>query len=89
MAGNDLEVVIGQLLPELTEAFGEMVRRLVDHFYYGVTRYTTSSFLRLKPGEALQRRNVAPHIYESAAEARDHLREPELKARLRDVSFVN
>jgi propionate CoA-transferase len=68
------------IVPELTDAFGEMVQRLVNHFYHGVTRYTTSSFLRLKLGEALQRRNVAPHIYESAAEARAHLRELELKA---------
>jgi propionate CoA-transferase len=41
------------ITPELTDAFGEMVQQLVDHFYYGVTRYTTSSFLRLKLGEAL------------------------------------
>ena len=68
------------IAPELTDAFGDMVQRLVDHFSYGVTRYTTSSFLRLKLGEALQRRHVAPHIYESAEEARAHLRELALKA---------
>jgi propionate CoA-transferase len=68
------------IAPELTDAFGEMVQRLVAHFYHGVTRYTTSSFLRLKLGEALQRRQVAPHIYESAEEARAHLRELALKA---------
>jgi propionate CoA-transferase len=77
------------ILPELTEAFGETVQWLVDRFYYGVTRYTTSSFLRLKLGEALQHRNVAAHIYESAAEARAHLRELELRAGPHDVSFVN
>jgi propionate CoA-transferase len=65
--------------PELTDAFGEMVQGLVDRFYHGVARYTTSSFLRLKLGEALQRRHVAPHIYESAEEARTHLREMEQK----------
>ena len=69
------------IAPELTDAFSDMVQRLVDHFYYGVTRYTTSSFLRLKLGEALQRRHVAPHIYESAEEARAHLQELALKAR--------
>ena len=68
--------------PELTDAFGAMVQGLVDRFYYGVTRYTTSSFLRLKLGEALRQRDVAPHIYESAAEARAHLRELGLKASL-------
>ena len=50
------------IAPELTDAFGEMVQQLVDHFYYGVTRYTTSSFLRLKLGEALQRRQCRPRI---------------------------
>jgi hypothetical protein len=39
----------------------------------------TSSFLRLKLGEALQRRHAAPHIYESAEDARAHLREMEQK----------
>jgi propionate CoA-transferase len=68
------------ITPELTDAFGEMVQQLVDRFYYGVTRYTTSSFLRLKLGEALQRRHVAPHIYESAEEARAHLQEMAVKA---------
>ena len=57
-----------------------MVQQLVDRFYYGVTRYTTSSFLLLKLGEALQRRHVAPHIYESAEEARAHLQAMALKA---------
>ena len=65
---------------ELTDAYGEMVQQLVDRFYFGVTRYTTSSFLRLKLGEALHRRHVAPHIYESAEEARAHLRELEPRA---------
>ena len=52
-----------------------MVRDLADRFYSGVTRYTTSGFLRTKLGDALSRRAVAPHIYESADEARAHLRE--------------
>jgi len=41
------------------------------------TRYTTSGFLRTKLGEAFSRRAVAPHIYESAAEAETSLREIE------------
>jgi propionate CoA-transferase len=46
-----------------------MVRGLTARFYSHVTRYTTSGFLRLKLGDALQQRGVAPHIYESAEEA--------------------
>ena len=45
----------------------------MDRFYAGVTRYTTSGFLRMKLGDALEKRDVAPHIYESAEEARCHL----------------
>jgi propionate CoA-transferase len=62
------------ILPDVLDAYTEMVKDLTDRFYSGVTRYTTSSFLRMKLGDALARRDVAPHIYESAAEARDHLR---------------
>jgi H+/gluconate symporter-like permease len=36
----------------------------------GVSRYTTSGFLRIKLGEALENRGVAPHIFESADEAK-------------------
>ncbi len=44
---------------------------------HGVTRYTTSGFLRMKLGDALEKRGVAPHIYESAAEAEKSLQEIE------------
>ena len=52
-----------------------MVRQLVDHYYFGVSRYTTSGFLRAKLGKALSQRGVAPHIYESAAQALKHIRD--------------
>ena len=64
---------------ELLDAYGEMVQWLMQRFYSGVTRYTTSSFLRVKLGDALTKRNVAPYIYESADEAREHLHELEHK----------
>jgi len=63
------------ILPELLDAYSAMVQDLTDHFYARVTRYTTSGFLRVKLGDALGRRQLAPHIYESAAEARAHLEE--------------
>jgi propionate CoA-transferase len=65
------------IMPEVTDAYACMVHDLVERFYSGVTRYTTSGFLRTKLGGALQHREVAPHIYESADEARVHLRELE------------
>jgi propionate CoA-transferase len=63
-----------EIEPEVLDAWGEMVKRLVDRYYWGVTRYTTSAFLRMKLGDALARRGVAPHIYESGDEAREHLK---------------
>jgi propionate CoA-transferase len=58
--------------PEVIDAYSDMVTSLVSRFYSGVTRYTTSSFLRLKLGEALQQRSVSTYIYESPEEAKAH-----------------
>jgi propionate CoA-transferase len=63
--------------PELWDAYSDMVRHLTDHYYSSVTRYSTSGFLRTKLGDALKQREVAPHIYETADEARQHLHELE------------
>ena len=62
------------ILPDLLDGYTEMVKYLVDRYYTGVTRYTTSTFLRIKLGDALQQRDVAPHIYESGEEARKALK---------------
>jgi propionate CoA-transferase len=69
------------IFPDMVDAYTEMVKHLVDHYYWGVTRYTTSGFLRLKLGDALARRGLAPHIFESAEEARKNLLEVEARAR--------
>ncbi|MFP4388623.1 MAG: acyl CoA:acetate/3-ketoacid CoA transferase, partial [Desulfococcaceae bacterium] len=61
------------IAPEVLNEYTYMVKGLVDRFYSRVTRYTTSTFLRMKLGDALQARNVAPHIYESSSEARKAL----------------
>ena len=65
------------LFPDVIDDYSALVRDLVDRFYSGVTRYSTSGFLRTKLGEALSQRAVAPHIYESAEEATAHLHELE------------
>jgi len=62
------------IAPDLVDEYSAMVKGLVDRFYTGVTRYTTSAFLRMKIGDALQKRDVAPHIYESREEARRALK---------------
>jgi len=55
--------------PHLVDEYVEMVKYAAK-FYESVTRYTTSTFLRMKLGDELQKRGVAPHIYESKEEAR-------------------
>ena len=55
------------------DTYSEMVADLTARFYAGVTRYTTSGFMRIKLGDALGRRRLAPHIYQTAEEARAHL----------------
>ncbi|MBT8373928.1 MAG: acyl CoA:acetate/3-ketoacid CoA transferase, partial [Deltaproteobacteria bacterium] len=55
--------------PDLVDEYTDMIKYLVDHYYSGVTRYSTSAFLRMKLGGALQKRDVEPHIYESSEEA--------------------
>ncbi len=59
--------------PELLDPYVDMVHRLMERHYSGATRYSTSGFLRMKLGDALSGRAVAPHIYESAEEARAHI----------------
>jgi propionate CoA-transferase len=61
------------ILPDLADAYVDMVKSLVSRFYENVTRYTTSAFLRMKIGEGLKVRGVAPYIHESREEARKGL----------------
>ena len=62
------------ILPDIVDEYTDMVKHLVDNYYSGVTRYTTSTFLRMKSGDALKKRDVAPHIYEIGDEARKVLK---------------
>jgi propionate CoA-transferase len=62
------------ILPELVEEYAEMVKYVMQ-FYEKVTRYTTSTFLRMKLGDELAKREVAPHLYESKDEAQKRLKE--------------
>jgi propionate CoA-transferase len=45
-------------------------RRFAPARWKRCSRYTTSGFLRIKLGQALEGRGLAPHIFESADEAR-------------------
>jgi propionate CoA-transferase len=57
------------------DAYAKMIRYLEKTYYATVTRYTTSAFMRAKLGEELTKRDVAPHVFESAAEAQAFLKE--------------
>ena len=57
------------IAPGLMDQYSEAVLRTAERYYLGATRYTTSSFMRLKLGHVLQSRDVAPHIHESQREA--------------------
>ncbi len=56
--------------PELIDHYTQMVKYVVETFYDQVHRYTTSAFLRMKLGDELKKRHLAPHMYETAKEAR-------------------
>jgi len=64
-----------ELAPEVEDAYAAMVKGLVERYYDGVSRYTTSGFLRAKLGAALRKRGVAPHVYESPQQALAHVRD--------------
>jgi propionate CoA-transferase len=59
----------------VSDTYAAMVRYMDTHYYATASRYTTSAFLRLKLGEALARRRVAPHIFETADEAHAFVKE--------------
>jgi propionate CoA-transferase len=61
------------IAPDLMDAYTQAAHRLNERYYAGVTRYTTSSFMRLKLGHALAGRDVAPHIHETLQEATSSL----------------
>jgi propionate CoA-transferase len=67
------------ILPELVDPYSKMVKELMEEKYSGVTRYTTSAFLRMKLGDALSDERTSANIYETAEEAREHLRALEKK----------
>lgn len=60
--------------PELIDEYTQMVKYVVETFYEQVHRYTTSAFLRMKLGDELKKRHLAPHMYETAQEARSAIK---------------
>ncbi len=64
-----------EISPELVEPYAQMVKTVVDKYYTGVTRYTTSAFLRMKIGGALKKSGMTPDIYGNREEAKSVLKQ--------------
>ena len=58
---------------EMYDAYAEMDRYFLAHYFTDITRYATSAFMRAKLGEAFSQRNIAPHIFERREEAQTFL----------------
>ncbi len=56
------------IVPELVDEYSDMVKYVMQ-FYESTTRYTTSTFLRMRLGDELAKRDVAPHIYDNEKRA--------------------
>jgi propionate CoA-transferase len=63
-----------ELDKDLEDAYLDGVQEMGDTYFHGVTRFTTSAFMRAKLGDTLESRGVAPHIYESEDEAASAVR---------------
>ncbi len=78
--GKKVKVVVNydsfRIDQSLLDAYAKMIRHMEDTYYITVNRYTTSAFMRAKLGEELSKRNVAPHVFESAEEAQAFRNEP-------------
>ena len=60
---------------DFEDAYLDALKEVGDRYFLGVTRFSTSAFMRAKLGDALEKRGVAPHIYESEDEAKGVVRE--------------
>ena len=49
---------------DLIDRYAQMVSHVEQHHYTYVTRYTSSAFLRVKLGGALEKVGVKPHLFE-------------------------
>ncbi len=55
--------------PDLFDEYTAMQKYLKDNYFLRISRYTTSAFLRIKIGEEMENRGMAPHIFETPEEA--------------------
>lgn len=60
--------------PVVSDTYFSMIAYLEKRYYSSASRYTTSAFMRLKLGEGLTERHVAPHIFETHEDAQKFVR---------------
>ena len=60
---------------DVEDAYLDALKEIGDRYFYGVTRFATSAFMRSKLGDALEKRGVAAHVFESEEEARRVVRQ--------------
>ncbi|MFT6103260.1 MAG: propionate CoA-transferase [Granulosicoccus sp.] len=60
--------------PMLMDYHANMISDMEEQFYTTSTRYSTGAFLRMKLGEALSKRKVSPHLFESDKQAKKALK---------------
>jgi propionate CoA-transferase len=58
----------------LADAYAALVRDLTERYYERVTRYTSSAFLRLRLGAALQAHQVDPELFSTQRHALESLK---------------
>jgi len=72
-AGRRVNAVVNhdgcRIAEDLYDDYADLIEYMLKHHYKTNTRYSTSSFMRLKLQQALSRRGLQPHIFESAEEA--------------------
>lgn len=61
--------------PEILDKYMDLVRYVEKKYYLGVSRYTTSGFMRFKLGAELARRQISSKVHETVKEAQKHLRD--------------
>ncbi|MBI2312409.1 MAG: acyl CoA:acetate/3-ketoacid CoA transferase [Betaproteobacteria bacterium] len=76
--GKKVAVVVNyddfQIDENVVDDYAAMVKYMTERYYTHVSRYTTSAFMRLKLGEALEQRGLSAHIYETRQEALESAR---------------
>ena len=65
---------------DFEDAYINALKEVGERHFLGVTRFATSAFMRAKLGDALEKRGVAPYIYETEDEAKGVVRDTILRS---------